>query len=104
MLNEVRKKGEITVDAEAVLVNFDGLTAYLNRNEMNNKAKKKEGIRYSEETSRFNLSMHFYSPRACELLREVLSLPHPRSLRLRHILSSVVKAPATSIKPPAETG
>ena len=38
------------------------------------------GRRYPDEVKRFALTLHFYSPRAYDYLRNVFSLPHTSSL------------------------
>jgi hypothetical protein len=42
--------------------------------------KGKTGIRYSEEMKKFAVTLHFYSPRAYDFIRDYLTLPHPTSL------------------------
>jgi len=45
-----------------------------------NSDRKKSGRSYSKETKVFALTVHYYSPRAYEYLREQFGLPSPREL------------------------
>ena len=42
---------------------------------------KPQGIRYSEELKSFALTLHFYSAKAYEFLRQFVALPHEETLR-----------------------
>lgn len=42
---------------------------------------EKDGVRYTEDTRRFALTLYMYSAKAYEFLRKTLPLPCPRTLR-----------------------
>jgi hypothetical protein len=48
--------------------------------QISSKCKGKTGIRYNDEMKKFAVTLHFYSPRAYDFIREYLTLPHPSSL------------------------
>ena len=47
----------------------------------NAKQASKQAIRYNEHTKQFALTLHYYSPRAYDFVRQVLLLPHPSCIR-----------------------
>ena len=59
---------------------FSGLTSYIIVNHFNNQHKKERGNRHREEAKKLALTLYFYSPKAYDYIRYILSLPHPRSI------------------------
>ena len=59
---------------------FPGMSAEIISNHFNNCGKKPQGYRHNEDAKRFALTLNFYSARAYDFVRKVLTLPDPRSL------------------------
>lgn len=60
---------------------FDGPLADIFKNELINKNKTLKGRRYSHEIKHFAVTLYYFSPRAYNFCRSILSLPHPKSIR-----------------------
>ena len=45
------------------------------------KKKNRHSHCYSDEMKQFALTLHYYSPKACDFVRKILALPHPSSIR-----------------------
>ena len=81
IIDDMKSQGLLNSDTSAILKeSFSGLSSEIIMNHFKNKDKSTQGHRYSEEVKQFALTVHFYSPRAYQYLRPILSLPHPRSL------------------------
>ena len=88
LITDLKEKGLLRPNVSDLLSeSFSGLSCELIKNHFSNQDKKNQGHRYDDEVKKFALTVHFYSPRAYEYLRPILSLPHPRALR--HWTSSV---------------
>ena len=59
---------------------FSGLSAEIIKNHFKNQNKATVGRRHLDEAKRFAMTLHFYSPRAYELVRTVFTLPHASSI------------------------
>ena len=81
IIKELKDEGFIEKDVSELLKEkFSGLSYEIILNHFNNKDRRAQGHRHSDEAKRFALAIHFYSPRAYEYLKPIFSLPHPRSL------------------------
>ena len=82
LISDMKEKGLLRPSVSDFLTeSFSGLSCDLIRNHFTNQSKKNQGHRYDDEVKRFAMTIHFYSPRAYEYLRPILSLPDPRSIR-----------------------
>ena len=80
-LNDLREKNLLSIDASQKLENtFSGLDYSIISSHHQNMNRAPVGRRYHDEVKRFALTLHFYSPRAYDYLRNVFSLPHTSSL------------------------
>ena len=81
LIDDMKIQGLLNSDISAKLKeSFSGLTYEIILNHFKNKDRSTQGHRYTDEIKKFALTVHFYSPRAYQYLRPILSLPHPRSL------------------------
>ena len=80
IVHDMKKKNLISIEsANKLETHFSGLDRELITNHEKNKDRVPVG-RYSDEVKRFAMTLHFYSPRAYEFVRNVFSLPHASSL------------------------
>ena len=62
--------------------NFGGVAQHLFQTHQKNVGKgNPHANRYDTETKQFAMTLHYYSPRAYDYVRKLLSLPHPSSIR-----------------------
>ena len=83
-LLDVLKTEKLILDEQHSLLqhNFTGVTESIFRDQVRNlKLSKPHGNRYSDEVKQFAMTLHYYSPKAYDFVRKVLSLPHPSSIR-----------------------
>ena len=81
-ISQLEEKNMISESGSNVLrEKFSGLSLSLFENEMANEGRSKYAQHYSEEIKKFALTLHFYSPRGYNFLRDQLHLPSPRSLQ-----------------------
>ena len=77
-IKEMKDKELVGPVAAAPLVEtFSGLSSEIILNHFNNRDKSSRGNRHSDESKKFALTLHFYSPRVYEHVRSVFRLPHP---------------------------
>ncbi|XP_071790254.1 THAP domain-containing protein 1-like [Asterias amurensis] len=80
LLEAVKDKNMINQgQLELLKLDFGPNTFTLIENELKSMEKEKRGHRFSEEIKQFALTLHFYSARAYEFVRQYLHLPHPSS-------------------------
>lgn len=81
LIDKLKEENYINTDAASILdKNFSGITNQLFKSELKNKGRPAKGHRYTEEIKKFALTLNFYSPRAYNFVRTVLSLPCPSAL------------------------
>ncbi len=68
--------------ADCLENNFSGLTGELIINHFNNTDRHRNSMRYTDDVKKFALTLHFYSPRAYDYVRQIFRLPHARSIRV----------------------
>ena len=56
--------------------NFDGIQLALFQNVMKNSRRASRGRRYSDEVKEFAVTLQFYSAKAYDYVRKILSLSH----------------------------
>ena len=82
LIDELKDKLLIkTEEASLLHDNFDGLQLSMFRNTLQNAQRQKQGKRYTEAVKKFAITLYFYSPRASNFVRGLLSLPHPSMIR-----------------------
>ena len=82
LIDELKEKLLIkTEEASLLHNNFDGLQLSMFRNTLQNAQRLKQGKRYTETVKEFAITLYFYSPRAYNFVRGLLSLPHPSMIR-----------------------
>lgn len=77
------KAKQLVAEKQAKLLdyNFSGVAKEIFANQMKNPHKhSKQGYRYSTEIKQFAMTLHYYSPKAYDFVRGLLSLPHESSL------------------------
>ena len=81
IVRDLRDKKLLSDDSSKNLEQyFSGLSAEIIKNHFKNQNKATVGRRHSDEAKRFAMTLHFYSPRAYELVRTVFTLPHASSI------------------------
>ena len=87
-LDHLEKEKLLASDAANITrQNFSGLKSELFQSELSNQNRVSKGHRYSDAIKKFALTLHFYSLRAYDYMRNLFSLPCPSSLS--HWTSSV---------------
>ena len=82
LLQSLRDKQLIALEQHDLLThNFNEVAKHLFKDQMKNSKDAKQGNRYSLETKQFAMTLHYYSPKAYEFTRKVLSLPHSSTIR-----------------------
>ena len=82
LIEELKDKLLIkTEEASLLHNNFDGLQLSMFTNTLQNAQRQKQGKRYTEAVKEFAITLYFYSPRAYNFVRDLLSLPHPSMIR-----------------------
>ena len=77
----MKKKNLISIEsANKLETHFSGLDRELITNHENNKDRIPVDRRHSDEVKRFAMTLHTYSPRAYEFVKNIFSLPHASSL------------------------
>ena len=80
LIDDMKSTGLLNADITTTLKeSFSGLTREIITNHFQNKDRASQGHRYTDEVKQFALTVHFYSPRAYEYLRPILSLTTRRS-------------------------
>ena len=81
LIKQLKEKSYIAEkQADLCELNFNGMAKELFTNEMNNPVDSCY-CRYTDETKQFAMTLHYYSPKAYNFFRNLLSLPHPASIR-----------------------
>lgn len=81
IISQLKDKNLLCLDAATVINdNFTGLSSEIIRNQFENQNVESHGHRYSDEIKKFSLTLNFYSPKAYNFLRPILSLPAPSSI------------------------
>ena len=83
-LLKVLKEQKLVSDEKLALLdhNFSGIAKKLFRDQVRNaKVKNKKGNRYNLVTKQFAVTLHYYSPKAYNFVRQVLNLPHQDCIR-----------------------
>ena len=81
LIQQLKEKSYIAEQQAKLLdFNFSGMAKELFTNQMNNPLKKRYH-KYTDETKQFAMTLHYYSPKAYNFVRKLLSLPHPASIR-----------------------
>ena len=81
LIKQLKKKSCIAEkQAKLLEFNFNGMAKEFFTNQMNNPLNKWYR-KYTDENKQFAMTLHYYSPKAYNLVRKLLSLPHPASIR-----------------------
>ena len=78
LIAELKKKDLIDSRQQE---SFSGLSLKLFEDEFKNSQRHPCGYRYCNDVAKFAISLHYYSPKAYKLVRSVLHLPHPSTIR-----------------------
>ena len=80
LIKQLKEKSYIAEkQADLLEFNFNGMAKELFTNQMNNPVDS-HYRRYTDETKQFAMTLHYYSPKAYNFVRNLLSLPHPASI------------------------
>ena len=81
LIKQLKEKSYIAEkQADLLEFNFNGMAKELFTNQMNNPVDS-HYRRYTDETKQFAMTLHYYSPKAYNFVQNLLSLPHPASIR-----------------------
>ena len=81
VMSDLKDKCLLNSEAAQVLDDsFSGLTHDIILDRFKNQDRVPKGHRYCDEVKKFALTLHFYSPRAYDFVRPILSLPSPSSI------------------------
>ena len=83
LVNDIKERELMAPSiADCLASNFSGLTGELISNHFSNMDRSRNGVRYTPDVKKFALTLHFYSPRAYDYVRQSFCLPDPRSIRV----------------------
>ena len=80
LIKQLKEKSYIAEkQADLLEFNFNGMAKELFTNQMNNPVDRHHH-KYTDKTKKFAMTLH-YSPKAYNFVWNLLSLPHPASIR-----------------------
>lgn len=81
LISDLKKKNLLTEEAQIKIEAFGELPAEIIEEWRRNVKRPKTGRRYSAETRKFAMTLHFYSPRAYEYVAKNFPMPSTDTLR-----------------------
>ena len=82
LMEDLKEKRPVSNQQHQLLAhNFEGVSKHLYTDQARNaKYGNKHLSWYSLETKQFAVTLHYYSPKAYDLVHKLLALPHPSSI------------------------